>query len=107
MSKRRLHPDLMCTLRRLDLDPIGHEAVIHVAPWHCTDMSGAVRFVKRQDPDIRHITVISGKVLDCWYIRDAGGWQCRVPIRRNLRVRTAPVAQWHTLPFDARYTVRL
>jgi hypothetical protein len=99
------HPRLMCRLNFIDIDRDHREAVVHIAPGECTDMTGCIKTVQQHLPDVKRITVLAGDELDIWYCRDSEGWQAWLPMQRGLMVTWQPNDPEHPQPIAARYGV--
>jgi hypothetical protein len=63
------HTNLMCGIEHLSYDFVGKVAVLRLPEGHCVDMDGAIKFVKRIDPQVRRIETWSGSEVDTLYVR--------------------------------------
>jgi hypothetical protein len=87
MNAVEFHPKLQCGLIRFEYDTLHQSAILFLPHGHCTNMFGAIDFVKKMFPDVRGISTIpvAGKGSlarhgiprgegNCYTLRD-GAWE--------------------------------
>lgn len=61
--------EMQTTVLSTSYDREKKTGVVRMQPRACTDMSGAIRYFLRIDPDVRIIRTIAGDELDTVYVR--------------------------------------
>ena len=69
------HCLLMTTIRRMRYDFEQRVGVLYLPAGVCTDMSGAIQFFKKIDPEVHQIQTYSGEQRDTIYTRTGKQWE--------------------------------
>ncbi|MBS0243806.1 MAG: hypothetical protein JSS20_16650 [Proteobacteria bacterium] len=72
--KRTAEKLVQAEVLRFEYDFDRHAGRLYMAQGDCADMSGAIRFFERIDPDVRRIETFTGPVPDTTYVRDGADW---------------------------------
>lgn len=71
------HCLLMTTIRRMSYDFERRLGVLYLPEGVCTDMTGAIRFFTRIDPEVQQIQTYAGPERDTIYTRTGKQWEAR------------------------------
>jgi hypothetical protein len=70
----RDHPELQCSLVRLEYDWPARRGRAYLAPGDCVDMAGCIAVFERIDPKVLLIETFSGSKRDTAYSFIGGQW---------------------------------
>jgi len=72
-------PLLKCGLYAASFDFVLKRAALRLPFGNCTDMTGAISYVKAVMPDVEYIMTFSGEERDMSYYFHYGEWSSREP----------------------------
>jgi hypothetical protein len=74
--------ELWTRVLRVECDYVRHIGRLYLPPTCCTDISGAISFFRRLDPDVQRIHTFSGGEPDTSYEHVGGKeWSAHAPLR--------------------------
>jgi hypothetical protein len=79
--KEKYIPQLQTAVHSIAYDFDLRVGVIEMPAHYCCDMSGAIAYFKKIDPDVRQVQTYEARVADIVYtLTDEGEWLARMPL---------------------------
>jgi hypothetical protein len=69
----------MCRAVSIEYEFKLRTARLYLAPYHCTDMRGAIALAKRIDPECHRVETYAGEWADTFYVRTGDEWSVLLP----------------------------